>query len=354
MPLVYEAVDRNFVPGLRAPLEAAQIVRIQNVAAWYWSHDQDFWELHRHFPNVAPPWPIAWYEYHMPRVVQTTHGPQRATPLGVGALVQAIEEPADSWDPDHWLLSACKTMLAMTMVERLGDVGAALDAISDILADDARTLAACPAPWRTDMRAALGKLPAYWRQQQVRWVLQLATYIEDPGLRVPLPYYVDFLPVCADGTIPWAPRTDDPTAAPALLRLLICATPTSLDLFHRPAPYFHPVLLANCFAHCKNVTVLDDAPPAKLAKRNAEKGRPPLTWKTLEIDPLVTAIRRGPQGEPGQRATAAMHIVRGHFSTYDEKPLFGKWRGTWFVPSHLRGSLERGLAGKDYSVLAKR
>jgi hypothetical protein len=55
-----------------------------------------------------------------------------------------------------------------------------------------------------------------------------------------------------------------------------------------------------------------------------------------------------------RRATAAMHIVRGHFSTYDEKPLFGKWRGTWFVPSHLRGSLERGLAGKDYRVLAKR
>jgi hypothetical protein len=27
MPLVYEAVDRSFVPGLRAALEAAQIVR---------------------------------------------------------------------------------------------------------------------------------------------------------------------------------------------------------------------------------------------------------------------------------------------------------------------------------------
>jgi hypothetical protein len=354
MPLVIEQVQRGMVPPLDAMLEQAQIVRIQNVAQWYWGHDQDYWELHRHFPNVAPPWPVAWYEYHMPRVVQLLTGPARATPLGVGVLINAIEDPAAWWDAEHWLPSALKTLMMMTAYQRTDDAHQAIDIAERVFQDDTATLRACPSDWTRDMRAALTALPAYWRRVQARWVLQLITYVEDPGFRVPMPYYVDFIPVRADGTIPYEEQPEGPAEPPRLLRLLVCATPASVDLFNRPAPYFHPALLANCFAHCKNVAVTDGAPPPKLARRNAQKGRPFLTWKVLDIDPMMRVLRReGGMGEHGERAAAAMHIVRGHFNTYDEKPLFGKWRGTWFVPMHTRGSPRAGLAAKDYAVKGK-
>jgi len=46
----------------------------------------------------------------------------------------------------------------------------------------------------------------------------------------------------------------------------------------------------------------------------------------------------------------ALHICRGHFATYTERPLFGKYRGTFWVPMHVRGAVEAGRTTKDYTV----
>src|SRR3990167_3444505 len=49
----------------------------------------------------------------------------------------------------------------------------------------------------------------------------------------------------------------------------------------------------------------------------------------------------------------ALHIVRGHPVTYTkEKPLFGKYSGTFWKPAHARGSIEQGAVLKDYKVNA--
>jgi hypothetical protein len=46
-----------------------------------------------------------------------------------------------------------------------------------------------------------------------------------------------------------------------------------------------------------------------------------------------------------------LHICRGHLRTYtEEKPLFGKVIGTFFIPAHLRGDEKVGTVVKDYQL----
>lgn len=49
----------------------------------------------------------------------------------------------------------------------------------------------------------------------------------------------------------------------------------------------------------------------------------------------------------------ALHICRGHFKTYtEERPLFGRYAGTFFFRDHARGAKESGEVKKDYDVKA--
>ncbi len=56
----------------------------------------------------------------------------------------------------------------------------------------------------------------------------------------------------------------------------------------------------------------------------------------------------------GGTVEKAMHICRGHFSRYtEEKPLFGKYAGLFWIPMHVRGSVKNGVVDKDYQLAAK-
>lgn len=112
-----------------------------------------------------------------------------------------------------------------------------------------------------------------------------------------------------------------------------------------------PALLAISFMHCKNVVATENKPDAKLQKARQKRGQKPLLrYRTLNIEPMAKILKRdGKSDETGLKK--ALHICRGHFSTYTtERPLFGKVSGTFWVPSHIRGSKSEGEIIKDYSV----
>lgn len=46
-----------------------------------------------------------------------------------------------------------------------------------------------------------------------------------------------------------------------------------------------------------------------------------------------------------------LHVVRGHLADYTENGLFGKYFGTYFIPSHVRGKVENGTVTKDYALV---
>lgn len=109
-------------------------------------------------------------------------------------------------------------------------------------------------------------------------------------------------------------------------------------------------LLAIQFMHCKNVALQDRTASRHERRQARREGKPaPVTYKVLDIEPMRRVLRTEGQIETvGLRK--ALHKCRGHFATYDERPLFGKHRGTFWVPAHDRGTPERGVIHKDYRV----
>lgn len=111
-----------------------------------------------------------------------------------------------------------------------------------------------------------------------------------------------------------------------------------------------PFLFAMSLMHCKNVVIREVAPPDTRRAKAKKRGVPPLVrYRVLDIEPMKTVLRTEGQIEK-TGLKQALHICRGHFKTYDDKPLFGKVRGTFWWPSTVRGSLSEGAVVKDYQV----
>lgn len=125
------------------------------------------------------------------------------------------------------------------------------------------------------------------------------------------------------------------------------------DMIHIAMDMIAPLSLALTFMHCKGVTLVDNVPPAPLQKKHLKRhrdGRPLVTYKTILIQPATRVLREEGQIET-QGMAKALHICRGHFKHFSEdRPLFGKMSGTFWWPSHIRGSESAGVAIRDYKV----
>lgn len=109
--------------------------------------------------------------------------------------------------------------------------------------------------------------------------------------------------------------------------------------------------------HCKNVSIQDHSGlwPSRQARRVAErKGLPgPVKYKTLVVKPLATS-GTADGSKAGSHEAKAMHICRGHYATYtEERPLFGKHHGTFWIQPHVRGNPEVAIIEKSYKVKGK-
>jgi len=111
-----------------------------------------------------------------------------------------------------------------------------------------------------------------------------------------------------------------------------------------------PALLAVSFLHCRNVRTDVVASSAKLDRARVRRGNRPLRrYKVLRIEPMTNTLRTEGTLE-AEGLAKALHICRGHFKTYEERPLFGRLRGTWWWQDHVRGAIEAGVLVKDYLV----
>jgi hypothetical protein len=117
-----------------------------------------------------------------------------------------------------------------------------------------------------------------------------------------------------------------------------------------PGKMVFPFLFAVSLLHCKNVTTTDMCTDSKIVRAREKKGIPDVRFKTLVVEPLRAQVRKesGPHDPSGIKK--ALHICRGHFAEYVEKGLFGKYFGTFWVPMHLRGSVDAGRIEKNYEV----
>lgn len=111
--------------------------------------------------------------------------------------------------------------------------------------------------------------------------------------------------------------------------------------------------LAVSFMTCKNVAVTVQEPDREFSRERKKAGlKPFVRYHTINIEPMKKVLRTEGQSET-VGLKRALHICRGHFSTYsEEKPLFGRVAGTFWIPAHVRGSSKEGIVFSDYKVNA--
>lgn len=102
------------------------------------------------------------------------------------------------------------------------------------------------------------------------------------------------------------------------------------------------------FLSCKNIRVVDFLPDPALQRARVKRGKYPLVaFKVLEL----TTRSGGGAGAAKKLWTNRVHLCRGHFATYtDDRPLFGKYVGKFWIPPHVKGDKKNGILNKDYSI----
>jgi hypothetical protein len=112
-----------------------------------------------------------------------------------------------------------------------------------------------------------------------------------------------------------------------------------------------PIVALNLLSF-KNVThvpsPLEMRPQPKWIKRQK---LPTLSYHILDLLPFKKTMQKSGCDSPGLGLAKALHMCRAHTATYTpERPLFGKYTGTYLIPPHLRGSAKHGIVDKDYRI----
>ena len=265
------------------------VLLIDNVAEHYLSgSDQEYWDLTRDFPNLAPPFPQFWAEH---KIAKTIHS-------------------KDAGDTD----------------------------LSRMLGKDARV--GCLV---TTVRPANAKTDGEPIPPEAKWLLWMDLFIHfgwgRQGPQPQGPHGAMFLMVDGDGRIigtPWMQSYCSKENEPYMKSLMA---------------WIHPVLLAVSFLHCKNVVLQDESVPKPLAKKyHLKTGQWPTRYKTLVIEPLKQILRH--EGGSDRHGLAkAMHICRGHFRDYRTGPgLFGKYHQLVWTPSVVRGTKGKSAPPREIQV----
>lgn len=113
---------------------------------------------------------------------------------------------------------------------------------------------------------------------------------------------------------------------------------------------FGAVMYAFYLMHQK--TEVELVTPSRQVSRQIERktGKKPSPYFEIKVDPTKPQKRYTSHNKVGQKRDA--HIVRGNFATYtDEAPLFGKYTGTFFRPSHARGITGDTPKPKNYRIV---
>lgn len=108
-------------------------------------------------------------------------------------------------------------------------------------------------------------------------------------------------------------------------------------------------LCALAMFHVKNIGLRENTMPRTLRRRIEKHGgyEGPQVYRTLVLRPFT---ERGEVGKQKmQTAERPLHLVRGHFATYSkERPLFGKYEGTFWRPEHEAGNPSVAVVRKTY------
>ncbi len=106
--------------------------------------------------------------------------------------------------------------------------------------------------------------------------------------------------------------------------------------------------------HCMNIGWKTVEAPEKLNRKRVRNGREPYdSYHVVEVGPGRLKSKELGREAWGYRSSEGvrLHMCRGHFKTYTEdKPLFGKYTGSWWWQPQARGKAELGRIDKEWHV----
>ncbi len=263
-----------------------QVIHADNVAEFYYTGDEKADWAYRAFPNLAPPFEHFWIEYPLPDQLNING---RLHPSGLSGL------------------------------GRIGFEWRAFDA----------------GDFREQHRAEYG-LETVVQSPHAHWilganvftrlgVLGLLIAVDGEGRGIEAASGDNLMLMVQPGLEPWAAAFSE--------RFVTVAGPAFLTL---------------SLMHCRNVERVPKVSSPRRS-RGATRNQSRFTYHTLNIAPMRRVLETEGQSQT-LGIPRALHICRGHFATYTERPLFGKYRGTFWVPMHVRGAVEAGRTTKDYTV----
>jgi hypothetical protein len=118
--------------------------------------------------------------------------------------------------------------------------------------------------------------------------------------------------------------------------------------------FFNETCVFTDILNCQNVVTKDVLPTEKLNQKRIRNGKLPLySYKILEVvkgKPRTKNAGSVPWDYKSPEAVR-FHLCRGHFKTFtEERPLFGKYSGTFWWNPQSRGDRSKGAIEKEYSV----
>lgn len=380
-------------------LQGSTVVDISNVVSYYWEGcDKEFWGM-QDFPNIAPPLNKAFFETVAPKQCVSKETGTRPWDFGMMPSVWGYRVTAEEVEPAcsmihtgegkvHFLRTCQKTLIEMRntvqntnmlaydtvkkggadkdldeLLAPLGDIGAKMRACIHLIMNYEKILACIRDENWTEAAFLFDHVNDF------KWLVDITLYQKWPILHTDITEasWVWKMFVKSNGEISTLGNTEVPyllsAAGPGLQYMTIGLTEQGFTLGEAMTlldkqmfPFLHNILLSFSFMHCKNVTMQTHTPERKIphnksAKRRGDKPMQPVTFKVLDIRPMRKVLQREGR-EDVEGTTYALSICRGHFKNFEEKGLFGKYKGTYWWNEQVRGSVKSGTVVKDYRLHA--
>jgi len=263
------------------------VLLIDNVAQYYWvGTKQEYWQLERDFPNLAPPWPVFWVEHHMARTCRSEIGDRDlrdtiGSKAKIGVLVHAFTRDQ---------------VYEMGADNRLGD-------------------------------------GAHW----LLWMELFVNYDASSSRHIQGPHGSCFVQVDAEGRALGPPGMHDYGDHPEHIKNLITLfNPTLLAI-----SFLH---CKNVTVEDQSM----DKPLAK--KYRSQYGREPARWKTLVIEPLKQILRKEGRADTNGLAKAMHICRGHFADYRNGRGLFGKYKQLVWMPMTIRGTKGEKPAKREIEV----
>ena len=323
-----DQIGARSLAGVQGEFKEMTSIVTDNVTKYYYEgNDQEYWDLRKDFPNVAPPFQAMFLD---------TCRPEKIVSKEVGITTSMNRFPS-RWGAFFLSSDIRKDPEFREQFLKIVREGAMNNQQGMEVADA-------------------------WDGDKVRWLYfsLLFMYSQESGFKhVAGPVGSLMLSVDEDGLITYTDKGNPaclirPHVSEEGLRAHGIGLGKAIEMYaEEMTGLYHPLLLAISFMHCKNVSVDVVDRPEKLVRKwkKNDDPRAEMKYHTLSISQMQSVLRKEGNSESAG-LKRALHICRGRFRDYRQRGLFGKHKGVYWFDQHVRGTASAGAIRKDYEVKA--